>query len=691
VAVYNRRDMGMTAAALARADPENKEARTKLDLVRELEDEFRERNDIIKAIDTVVYMQHQVQIPARWQAFALEVKSPLALKAVNTITAALSINAPSTHFEPVRMGTSGDENATLREHFFDASWLRQEDEADRELFRIWMHHLVTHGSAVFKTVECSKTAWARYYTESRKLAQALDDGGYSERERRTKYDSATEEEKRRAAYPILTTIVAPQDFYYVQSERGFSVAVEQTDVPYYEALTLFGAGLDRGKHIVPEAAGLPVDEWSHAMEKSHTLRKIEVWDWEYVWYFLCDPGGSGPGQARLVKKVKHQYGNPLTHTLRGPFFHTNGVSTSSTDHRFAGLSVIFGFLYLYPLFDALLTGLGQGGFQWAYPFLGSDQPPTFPAQGQIGVSPLVGPGGQPIRSTLNIQPGDVLPAGLHFVDPPRLGMDMRSFMEQVRQLLELALPSVVQGVISGDESGYALNQAASLARIEWTPIVAAAERTLSRRTGFESWLIENRIHERVWAWGDLPAAGPFSRDRSGYLSIAPEDLSGAHRYTERLEPEMPSNRVIDLRTHSELVAQRFETWEQAVEAMGNSPSETELGWLLWDLKHDPRSQGKILDRAFALINIREQQERGAAEADILAALGGPPEAMPGMAPGMAPGAGLGAAGQVFQPGQTMPMTPTPQGSVTGVGPGGVPGMPVVPNPPAAHNPLPGQA
>jgi hypothetical protein len=677
--------MAMTAAALARAEPEAKEARAKLDLVRELEDEFRERNDILKMIDTVVYMQHAVKIPARWENFALEVKSPLALKAVNTITAALSINAPTTHFEPVRMGTSGDENATLREHFFDASWLRQEDEADRELFRVWMHHLVTHGSACFKTVECSKTAWAQYYTESRKLAAALEDGSYSESERRKRYDSATEEAKRRAAYPILTTVVAPSDFYYVQSERGFSVAVEQTDVPYYEALTQFGAALGPNGKIMPEAAGLPVDEWSHVMERRHTLRKIEVWDWEHCFYFLCDPGGSGPGNAKLVKKVRHAYGNPLTHTLRGPFFFTNGITTSSSDHRYAGLSVIFGFLYLYPLFDAMLTGLGQGGFQWAYPFLGSDTPPTFPAQGQLGVSPLIGPAGQPIRSTLNIQPGDVLPPGIRFVDPPRLGMDMRSFMEQVRALLELALPSVVQGVISGDESGYALNQAASLARIEWTPIVAQAERTLSRRTGFESWLIENKIRERVYAWGDLPTSGPFAREQHGYLSVAPEDLSGAHRYTERLEPEMPSNRVIDLRTHAEMVAQRFETWEQAVEAMGNSPSETELAWLLYDLKNDPRAKGKVLDRTFALINVREQQERSAAEADILAALGAPPQI------GSAPGAGLGAAGQVFEPGQTMPMTPTPQGSVTGIGPGPTTGMPVVPNPPAGHNPLPGQS
>src|SRR4029434_2294086 len=100
-----------------------------------------------QTIDEVVYMQPQVRIPARWEAFALEAKAPLALKTVNTITAALSVNAPATHFEPAGPGYAGEQNATQREHFFDASWLRQEEEADRQLFRVWMHHLVTHGSA----------------------------------------------------------------------------------------------------------------------------------------------------------------------------------------------------------------------------------------------------------------------------------------------------------------------------------------------------------------------------------------------------------------------------------------------------------------------------------------------------------------------------------------------------------------
>src|SRR4030095_5696422 len=132
----------------------------------------------------------------------------------------------------------------------------------------------------------------------------------------------------------------------------------------------------------------------------------------------------------------------------------------------------------------------------------------------------------------------------------------------------------------------------------------------------------HRAVMRLYAGGTLPSAGPLKRARAGCLSVGPDELQGVHRYTTKLEPETPANRVVDIRTHAEMVDKRFETWEQAVEELGNAPSEVELGWLIFDLKNDPRSRGKVMDATFNILDIREQQERGAAGNDLLAALGG---------------------------------------------------------------------
>src|SRR4029434_2664402 len=112
--------------------------------------------------------------------------------------------------------------------------------------------------------------------------------------------------------------------------------------------------------------------------------------------------------------------------------------------------------------------------------------------------------------------------------------------------------------------------------------------------------------------------------------MSPEEPAGAHRYRMKLEPETPAYRVVDIRTHSEMIAQRFETWEQAVEELGNSPSEVELAWLIFDMKHDPRARQKVMDQTFRILDIREGQERQAASTDLLAALRAAP------APGVGP-------------------------------------------------------
>lgn len=80
----------------------DKSVKAELDLVRQLQDDFRDRNEIYRQIDQVMYMRAAVKIPPRYRATALEARAPMALKAVNHITAGLSVNAPSVMREPNR-------------------------------------------------------------------------------------------------------------------------------------------------------------------------------------------------------------------------------------------------------------------------------------------------------------------------------------------------------------------------------------------------------------------------------------------------------------------------------------------------------------------------------------------------------------------------------------------------------------
>jgi hypothetical protein len=317
--------------------------------------------------------------------------------------------------------------------------------------------------------------------------------------------------------------------------------------------------------------------------------------------------------------------------------------------------------------------------------------------------------------TQRIQPGMIYPYDVQPVEQPRVGIDVDKSQASLRGLVELALPSAVQGIVSGDTSGYALNQAAHLARLAWDPIVKNAETALSQRTGFESWLIQQKVGETTYAWSGAPgtsgavrrALATAQKGPSGWLGVGPEELGGVHRYTVTLDPDVPANRALEVQTHESLVRNNFESTGQAVEALGLDPGETERQIIVQNVKKSPPVQDKLMERIQQQIGLLDAQKLAGIGAapdgtpnlppEILAALGqlGGPGG-PGGPPGLAALGGLGPLPrQAFQPGMGMPNQPTPQGSVTGMGPGGgppgnAPGTPWQPvNPPATAANVPG--
>lgn len=676
-----------TPAPLSRGDESGAATVSRvMGVVQQLRADFADRDALYQDIDAVLFGTVPIEIPEAYRKTALEVRSPLAIHMTNTVAAALSINPYTVQFRPLGFGDSATANATMRERFFEASWGRQVQESRRQLFRLFMWPLVAKGEAVLKTIERGKRAWASYDQFSRKLMGEIEkpDGEYSgfdQHAKDTVYESRTEEYKLAQPYPISTSDVPPETFYYLKGEDGFRVCVEVKQVPYYDALDRFDASITKNGQVVsdalnPHALGLPRDQWAQGMGGVRTLTMIEYWDWESCHYLLAGPGhtsSSGQlGHGTLVRSIKHHYGDPWLKTLKGPYFHAQGITTASRLPDRAGLSILFGFLRLFPILDTMLTVQGNAGIWTGFPAFKRTLPPgIFPGQG----APF-GMDGTERDVEEVIEPGTIYPYDVSPIDQPRSGTDADKVIAQVRGFLELALPSVIQGVVT-DQSGYALNQAAQLARLAWDPIVKNAEAALAERTGFESWMIETRIGERVYAWGEQ-ARG--KRLKGGWLGIGPDDLKGAHRYNARLDPETPSNKLLQIRALGEAMDKRLITYEDAVEQSGANADEVEKSWLLKDLKESPEIQSKIKERVF--------QRLGVLQAQRIQQSGGIPDEQ-------SLGVGNGPEGNVFAPGQGMPLLPTPRGSVTGMGPGGGPGglagAPVQPGIPAAHLPLPGQA
>src|SRR5262252_10596172 len=147
--------------------------RATLELAQDLQHQFADRDQLYKDIDAVLFGELPVEIPEAYRKTAIEVRSPLAMHIATTVTAALSVNPMSTVFKPIGFGDVYQQNATLREHFFEASWKRQEQEARRQLLRLFLWSLAVKGEGVLKTVERCHTAWAEYDKESKDIAAEI--------------------------------------------------------------------------------------------------------------------------------------------------------------------------------------------------------------------------------------------------------------------------------------------------------------------------------------------------------------------------------------------------------------------------------------------------------------------------------------------------------------------------------------
>src|SRR5262249_34519254 len=133
------------------ASDEDVAERVTTELAQQMQRDFRYRNDLYRDIDATLFQEFPIEIPEAYRNTAVELRTPLALHPATSITAPLSVNPATIQFRPVGFGDVYQQNSTLREHFFEASWHRQEQEAKRQLRRLFLWSLAVKGEGILKT------------------------------------------------------------------------------------------------------------------------------------------------------------------------------------------------------------------------------------------------------------------------------------------------------------------------------------------------------------------------------------------------------------------------------------------------------------------------------------------------------------------------------------------------------------
>ena len=676
-----------------------------LDFVSDLRAGFRQRDLTYQLIDKVVFLEQKVKIPTNYEDTAVEVRSPLPRHIINQIVAAMSLNTPAVGFKPIKFGDEGENQAAYRSKFFENSWLRQQREKKRRTHRLFMDAVVTKGDGWLKTYERKNRAWAKYTPYSRELLKQLEEKVKADELDQDSairlWDAQTEEKKRGLPYPIETTDVSPECMYYQQGEDGYVRIAEVSAVPYYETLIRHKASLNSKGQVVAvdDIAGqpLPMDQWGQVLANTDgsmkTIERIEVWDVDRCTILLRGPGDlkdNGRGSGRVIYEWEHAYGNKDLGTLNGPYFHAAGILTSSREPHKAHMSVLFAYLHLFPLLNSLLTMQSQAAFTFAYPAYRRTTPPAY----NLPDAPFGLAADEIAGNRQKIVPGAIFPHDIAPMDQPHTGIDLDKAIQFVKSLIDLALPDTVQGAVTGEMAGYTLNQAAHMATITWGPIVDNVQDCLSDRVGWESWLIENRIGENVYVWGNIPQprkrSGQPIQYKDGWMGIGPKDLAGVHNYDVTLKPATINNDELELRIIRDELDMRLLAPDEAVRRRGRNPVEVERAWLLYELKQDPEIRNNMKQRIFQQLNLVEQQTMQALGPEG-APGGAPPAPMSGLPPGAQPGVsqGLPTTGFVPPAGATAPASVPPPMSLPQP-PGQDAGAPAGARPaPPGSAPLPG--
>lgn len=710
--------IGSPAQDVSNMNSDDKAAQA-LDFVYDLVKDFDNRDELYRKIDDVIFLDQKVAIPENFKNTAIEVRTPMPTHIANQITAALTINTPKVHFDPTEFGDPGYEQASLRERFFESAWTKQQREKDARLYRLFMYSQVTKGTAVLKTTDRKRRAWAKYGDYSTRLLNELDGyrntGQIDSNNHSRIFDAKTESYKRGLAYPIETNHVPPETFYYQKGNDGFVRCVEIKNVPYFETLTRYGAGLTASGKVrsFDDVTGstLPESAWHKCFGDGdrRTLQMIEIWDCRTQKIIIRGPGdipnkGAGfTGSGLLVKEIPHSFGDLETGTLRGPYFMAAGITTTSARPERANMSVLFAYLHLFPLLNALLTMQAQAAFTFSFPSYKRTRPNTF---GLVD-TPFGYDARDIVQNRQQIVPGAIFPDDIVAMDPPRSGIDLDKAIQFVTQMLQRVLPETVQGMISGETAGYAINQASHLATLAWAPLTDNAQETLSNRVGFESQLIETHVGEVVYVRGAIPRSksaqrllAPYGEYKDGWIGLGPKHLDGNHNYTVTLEPASVNTDTLELRNIKEELDMRIIDPNEAIRKRGRNPVEVERAWLLFELKQDPIIRGQLKQRIYQQLATMEQDAMrgipadGQPNAQPVPTSNVPAGAVPGVSQGLPPTGFVGpqptpAQGAAPAPappgaGAAPPIhVPSPTGTPTGA-PAGVRGAP------SNYSPLPGE-
>jgi hypothetical protein len=574
-----------------------------------------------------------------------EVVTPIADQIIERVTNTLVTDDPQIIVPPINSGDTALANASKLERVTQTILKSIRTSKGEDPIARFIECLVADGHGCLR-VQHSPHAWAGF--PRRQPGQDLKE-----------YNNEANDWKRGRPLPISISWVDPLTVYPRFDELGLAAIMEvgQREVADLEASARKWKNGDAEPNL---------DELSRLYKDSEgEVEFVQYWTRRQLTYMV---------NGQVVHREPNKFGRP-------PYIYQTGISPASKDPALMGISILYPIRKLLPQFEKLLSQQATSVRTWAWM--------TW-ALTMSAASPL-GDNGQPRDVALRpggvvtLYPGEVLSPLVH----PGTGPGIDRMIAMLDSMIQRAgLADAALGASAG-ESGYAINQLISAARMKLKPISQHGE------TGIEELI--RLVWDIIEYWIKTPVYVFREEGKSGtWLSLSPEDLKGYRQVDVKLNPVMPTDEYARTSMAINQVQAGIISLAKAREVCGyQQGDELEEQVLLEEAKRQPELHQWMVQEALrrlgadlvqrqakatdmSVVPQMPQAAQGAITQFLQTGGGNPPASTPA-AQGISP---AGAAGAT--PGPT-PLPPTQPG-MGSVGPnvppvagnvqgGGLPGVP----------------
>lgn len=537
---------------------------------------YEKRNELIKEVRAMRFMEKEVYVPPSYGQSATEIRTPLMNDLIQRLAGALSVNLPQIKVPPRPKGDAeaNQRNSSKLEKWTTAWLAEMEHQENDRIFYRFLDYLCGDGHGILKLVHRNEF-WDT-------LPELEEDADYVKSKA---YLEDREEEKTRLRIPFSLKVIDPLTFYPRYSEAGLVEVMEISKRPRIYVAREFGIdGWADGRPVMGRKFEVDSD-----LSLSGECEYTEHWTEKRVDHYV---------DGVWVDGYEHGY-NIV------PYFHAMGTQTSSREPEKEGLSVGHQLIHLVPALDSLLTMKTNAAFLTAYPTFRRERDLGAPSRVESEDDEASGATGSEEFEPGHIYeglPGETLTP----VELPSAGKDVDDSISILLSIIDkVGIPSVLAGMHTPNRvSGYAYSEMLNVSRTKYTTIIRNASFAFESMIKFLWWLIEHVVRE------DVPVWGLSEDDKETWMPLGPSDLKGYRAVKVIIEPLLPEDDIAQGQHAAAMVQAGLWSKRYAREMkMGiTSPEEMEDEILVERAMELPQLQMYVLMKALQRLDMDELAE-----------------------------------------------------------------------------------